>query len=37
MKFDKYSVALKLTQEGVGRKQILEEIFNSRMFDQRWE
>jgi DNA processing protein len=34
MEFDKYYVALKLTQEGVGRKQILEEIFNRRMFNQ---
>jgi DNA processing protein len=33
MKFNKYIVALKLKQEGVGRKQVLEEIYNRRMFD----
>lgn len=37
MKFDKHAVSLKLSQEGVGRKQILEEIFNRRMFNHRDE
>ncbi len=37
MEFNKYCVALKLKQEGVGRKQILDEIFNRKMFDQREE
>jgi len=33
MKFNKYAVALKLKQEGVGRKQVLEGIYNRRIFD----
>lgn len=37
MKFNKYAVALKLSQEGIGRKKVVEEIFNRRMFDNRYE
>jgi DNA processing protein len=37
MNFDKYEVALKLTKEGVGRKEILGEIYNRRFLNNRVE
>ena len=37
IRFDKYSVALKLTQEGIGRKEVLGEIFNRRFFSDKEE
>ena len=37
MNFNKYEIALKLTKEGVGRKQILGEIYNRRFFNNREE
>ncbi|MDD3474645.1 MAG: DNA-processing protein DprA [Candidatus Dojkabacteria bacterium] len=33
IRFNKYAVALKLTQEKVGRKEVLNEIFNKRFID----
>ena len=37
IRFDKYSVALKLSQDGVGRKDILAEVFNKRFLSNSEE
>jgi DNA processing protein len=37
IRFNKYFVALKLSQEGVGRKEVLSEIFNRRAFSNNGE
>lgn len=37
MKFDKYAVAHMLSKEGVGRKKIVERIYNRKIFSNKYE
>jgi DNA processing protein len=37
MRFDKYAVAYMLSKEGIGRKKILEKIYNRRILNNKYE